>query len=227
MDVKIILLMCMAYTMTQVRNKFLTYIDEDFTGYFDNDVLTRIGQKAVQNWLVQKIAEFQATQKVTEDVRPVVKTVTLTSVSTPPIASGNSVDIANATLAYKELIVALCIYSGSTVQRRAEPQLYTERGSFYSSGITRYPKYRRANNLMYFEPSTTVITSIEFTYFKEPLVADLTDLDFTIASYTLAWPNKAVEEIINEMKLIAYDIIRDQYGAETTIRERIMDKTEQ
>ena len=83
----------------------------------------------------------------------------------------------------------------------------------YSNGTQRYPKYYSYNvagtRTMELSPSTGLV-SYEMFYYKDPLVSDQTNIDFTVASYTIKYTDKLVELIIDEMVKLAGQIIREQ-----------------
>jgi hypothetical protein len=105
----------MSFTNAQVKALFETRIDENFSSYFSNDELDRFFNAAVENVMTAKIEQFQRDSKITVDLMPLLKTSTLTSVTTPPITS-NTVDLTNATLGFKYPISVLVTFTGSSVQ---------------------------------------------------------------------------------------------------------------
>jgi hypothetical protein len=213
----------MSFTNAQVKALFETRIDENFSSYFSNDELDRFFNAAVENVMTAKIEQFQRDSKITVDLMPLLKTSTLTSVTTPPITS-NTVDLTNATLGFKYPISVLVTFTGSSVQRTADPLYYVERGDPFSVGTTRNPLYRIANSTLIVEPVATAITSMEFTYFKTPLVADRTAFAFATTATISAYSDKVIQEITTEAIRLASENMRDQAMYQMSSVDRVTDQ---
>lgn len=190
----------MSYTTTQIKEKFWTYIDEYYTGYWDNTRLTYIFQKALNNIIESKLEFEGSTDKIDDELTPIRKELT-----------GSAATIDLVSINYKKYGSLLVDYGKGF--RTCTPTKSNEIGSVYSTGTARHPKYKTINDAgtlkLKIEPATG-ISSYFFTYYKTPLVADGTDIDFTIASYNVVYPNKLIELIIEEASKIAGQIIREQ-----------------
>lgn len=190
----------MSYTTTQIKEKFWTYIDEYYTGYWDNTRLTYIFQKALNNIIESKLNFEGSTDKVDDELTPLRREVT-----------GTSLPITLSAIQYKKLGSLLVNYGKGF--RQCTPTKSNEIGSIYSTGTARYPKYKTINDAgvlkLNVEPATGV-TNYFFTYYKAPLVAEGTDINFTVSSYDVLYPNKLIELIIEEASKIAGQIIREQ-----------------
>jgi len=193
----------MAYTTNQIKEKFWTYIDEYYTGYWDSQRLTYIFQKAVNNIIESKLNFEGSTDKVDDELAPL-------RVETTNTFTGDfklSLDAIN----YKKFGSLLVNYGYGL--RVCTPMKLNENGSIYSTGTQRYPKYRTINESgtvkLILEPLTGV-SSYNFIYYKAPSVSDGTDISFTVSDYTVKYPNKLVELIIEEASKIAGQIIREQ-----------------
>lgn len=215
---------CIAFTNAQIKSAFQILLDESYSAYFSDTDLNAIFQKAVEQVIMQKMNLFQQGEKISDDLIPLIKTVTLNSASTPAVSS-NSFDITNTTLNYRREVSILVTFTGSSTQRVATPLYYAERGDPFSTGTQRNPKYRRSNNLMIIEPSTPTISSIEFSYFKAPKVSEFTQIDFGEA-HTSAYSDKVVQEIINEAMKIAAENMREDSMYQMASQERAADKTQ-
>lgn len=193
----------MAYTTNQIKQKFWTYIDEYYTGYWDNQRLTYIFQKAVNNIIESKLNFEGSTDKIDDELAPLRVEVSNTN-------SGDF-SLSINTLKYKKFGSLLVDYGHG--YRVCTPVKLNENGSIYSTGTERYPKYRTLNNAgslaLTVEPKSGV-SQYNFTYYKAPSVAEYTDIDFTISDYTVLYPNKLVELIIEDASKIAGQIIREQ-----------------
>lgn len=193
----------MAYTTNQIKQKFWTYIDEYYTGYWDNQRLTYIFQKAVNNIIESKLNFEGSTDKIDDELAPLRVEVSNTN-------SGDF-SLSINSLKYKKFGSLLVDYGHG--YRVCTPVKLNENGSIYSTGTERYPKYKTLNNagslVLTVEPKAG-ISQYNFTYYKAPSVAEYTDIDFTISDYTVLYPNKLVELIIEDASKIAGQIIREQ-----------------
>lgn len=196
-----------SFTNLTFKTSLESQIDEDYSSYFSAAQVNVFAQKALMNVLQRHIDLFQKSKRLSENLRPITVKTTLTSVSTPPVTS-NTIDLTNATLNYYELISMRAKFTGNTTNWRVcEPLYFVERGDPFSEGTERNPVYFRANNVMNIEPTTPAITSLEFIYFKLPLTADGTQIDTSVASYTLKWNDKMVQEILDATaKAMAIDM---------------------
>lgn len=193
----------MAYTTNQIKEKFWTYIDEYYTGYWNDQRLTYMFQKAVNNIIESKLNFEGSTDKIDDELSPLRVQVS---------GAGVISSLANlSNINYKKFGSLTVDYGHG--QRVCTPVKLNENGSIYSTGTQRYPKYMMLNNAgtigMSVYPSAG-ITDAVFIYYKAPKVSDGTDIDFTISSYTVLYPNKLVELIIEEASKIAGQIIREQ-----------------
>lgn len=193
----------MAYTTNQIKKKFWTYIDEYYTGYWDNERLTYIFQKAVNNIIESKLNFEGSTDKIDDE---------LSALRTHVSGNGSGIPLLlNGSLNYKKLGSLLVDYGNG--HRVCTPVKLNENGSIYSTGTKRYPKYKTLNDAGYLkllvEPATGIV-SYDFTYYKSPSVSDLTDISFTVDEYQVLYPDKLVELIIEEASKIAGQIIREQ-----------------
>jgi hypothetical protein len=189
----------MSYTTTQIKEKFWTYIDEYYTGYWDNSRLTYIFQKALNNIIESKLNFEGSTDKIDDELTPLRREVT-----------GTSLPITLSVIQYKKLGSLLVDYGKG--YRTCTPTKSNEIGSVYSKGTVRSPKYKTVNDAGTLKINVEPIGAINyfFTYYKNPLVSDGTDIDFTISSYDVLYPNKLIELIIEEASKIAGQIIREQ-----------------
>lgn len=193
------------YNSKEVIEKFWTYIDEVYTGYWESDQLQRFADKALWNMVERKSGIEGYYDSIDDQLMPITR-----------VATGSASGSINLTsVNYRKLGFLELDYGHGA--RQCTPNSLSEKGDVYSSGSIKYPKYYRysnaGSNMFNIEPSNTATYSM--LYFVEPsfddntrIVADPLDIKYET---DLRWSNKFIELVIDEMVRIASDSIQDQY----------------
>lgn len=186
--------------VSDVKRKYNTFLDEAYTGYFNNVALTDIFQKACLNIIEQKLEHEGSTDKIDHELNPlrfktsfIGSSLTLSSIDYHKFGS-LSVDFGNG-------------------PRMSMPLKLAENNSVYSEGTKRYPKHYEyndgSNHIIDIYPNS-VDANNELFYYKKPLVSNGTQFDFTIADYDIKYTDKLIDLIISEALLISGNIMREQ-----------------
>lgn len=193
------------YNSKEVIEKFWTYIDEVYTGYWESDQLQRFADKALWNMVERKSGLEGYFDSIDDQLMPITRLATGAVIGTINLTTPN----------YRKLGFLEVDYGHGN--RQATPNQISEKGDVYSSGTAKYPKYFRyssgGSNFFNVEPSLS--GTYNMLYFVEPsfddntrIVADPLDIKYET---DLRWSNKFIELVIDEMVKIASDSIQDQY----------------
>lgn len=204
------------YSSKEVIEKFWTYIDEVYTGYWEDEQLQAFADKALWNIVERKSGVEGYFDSVDDQLMPITRLATGS-------ASGS---ISLSAINYRKLGFLELNYGKGP--RQATPNSLSEKGDVYSSGTVKYPKFYRysagAANTFNIEPASSATYSM--LYFVEPsfsentrIVADPADPQYET---DLRWSNKFIELVIDEMVNIASTSIQDQfYAASAQNAERV------
>lgn len=202
-------------TGADVKEKFETAYDEAYSGYFSDPELQLILNTSLNNLYERKLEEFAADDKITDEMLPFTKQVTVTP------TAGNLVDISASSTAvpdYKKLLNVRATYQVGTnlYQKRATELKMVNKYNFYGSGDVRYPKYEKLDNNLVIHPTTVACTSAVIDYIVLPQPIDVTD-----SVTTLLYTNKFIEALVVEMKIEASRVNREMEALSVNNQEQI------
>lgn len=201
-------------TGEQIYEKWLIKLDEVGTDYVDTDRANSILSDANINIVDRKIQQYQATSKITREMMPLINT---TGAITP--SGSGTIDVSPDSVVvidYYQLInlSVTAVYRGASVTNIAQERPFNEFQSNYSEGDARYPKYYFTQGLLNVEPATA--TSCVVTYFKKPIVIDVTD-----SVTNIDYNDKLIQLLLDEAMIILGIAGRDQIIVQnSTIQEQ-------
>jgi hypothetical protein len=197
------------YSSKEIIEKFWTYIDEDYTGYWNDDQIQRFADNALWNMVEMKSRQAGFTDKIDDELMPITREVSGT------LASGRiNLDGIN----YRKLDWLTADYGKG--ERRVTPMTSTERGDMYSDGTHKYPKYSKYSNAgvryLLLEPTTRIgggNPTYSLKLYVEPSFNDLTRIVANSSNVNyqtpLKWTAKFTELIIDEMVKLAAQTIQE------------------
>lgn len=178
------------------------YIDELGSGFIDSSSKNQIFLKANYNVIEKKIQLFQANNKITTELQPLItKTAALTPINATLDLSPTSVTVPN--YYYFIDLAVTSPFRGVNVTNYAKERQYSQFQSTYTEGDARYPRYYLSNGILTIEPADAV--SAVLTYFITPQTIDVTD-----NSTEMLYNDKLIQLIIDEAMIIAGIKGRDQ-----------------
>ena len=195
------------YSSKEVIEKFWTYIDEAYTGYWEEPQLQAFADKALWNIVERKSGIEGYYDSVDDQLMPITRILSGSTSGTINLSASN----------YRKLGYLELDYGHGF--RQTSPNLLSERGDVYSSGSVKYPKYFRYSDagVNYFNIEPAITASYSMVYFVEPSFSDNTRIvaDSADPQYEtdLRWSNKFLELVIDEMVNIASVSIQDQFYA--------------
>jgi len=198
-------------TGAQIFDRWLIKLDELGSNYVDTTRGNSILADANINVVDKKIQEFQATNKITREMQPLINS---TGTLTP---SGAQIDISASSTTVPDYYQLITIsitapYRGSSLTNYAKERPYGQFQSAYTSGDARYPRYYLSNGLLTIEPSDA--TFCDITYFKKPIVIDVTD-----SSADIPYNDKLVEFLLDEAMIILGIAGRDQQIIQNSVMQ--------
>ena len=201
-------------TGEDLKNKFNTAYDEDYSGYFSDTQLQRICDTSLNNLYERKLEEYAADDKITDEIMPFTSTVSVTP------TAGNIVDISPTSSVvpnYKKLINARATYQVNTniYRKQARELKMLEKYNFYA-GDVRYPRYEKNDNQLIIHPTTVSCTNVLLDYITLPTPIDITD-----NVNDLPYTNKFLEALVVEMKIEASRVNREVEALQINNQEQI------
>jgi len=189
-----------------IKSRFLTEYDEFQSDYISPAKMSNIFWHAQNNVFNNNlIPAYQSTKRITEDLLPIKKTQTLTSLS------NNTINLTQQVTDFNSLIWPIPTYisGGITYTNIATLLLDVDRNSVYAQGDLRYPKYTQNSNdlnetILILQPLSEVPTQVEIEYFRTPIA-----IDFEVSDYDIPYGDNVIGLIIDSAKQIAAEAFRD------------------
>lgn len=192
--------------VSQIKILFLTKFDEFQSAYVSNVRLTKFYYESQAEVFKDLMAQYQISNRVTEDVLPLVKRDTITPTS-------NLINLDIDVSEYNTLINIYPLYAN--IQWPAKPWLAEEKLSTFAQGTSRYPRYDQISNssgdrILTLYPSTTP-NSCRIDFFRNPIT-----IDFDNPTVDIPYTDNVINLITDKAVQIASSAFRDSEYFQTS-----------
>lgn len=183
-----------------IKSKFFVEYDEFESINLSDDKLNEIFWDANNEVIKDLIAQYQLSNRITEDLLSVLKKETLTPAS-------NEINLATDLTEYNTLVNVLCTFvvNSTTYTNQAWLLKANAKVSKYAQGTYLYPRYEQYSNateesILKIYPQTPVLTSIEIDYFRNPW-----EIDFNSPATDIPYTDNVIGLIIKKvMQILGY-----------------------
>jgi hypothetical protein len=193
--------------VSQIKSIFLSKFDEFQSSYISNSKMNNWFFEAQAEVWKDLIAQYQLTNRITEDCLSLLRTTTITP-------SSSEINLDTQVTEYNTLVNAYPKYvtAKGDIQYAAKPYINDEKISVFARGTERYPRFDQYSNgtaqrILKIYPDDVVADEVKITYFRNPIT-----IDFNSGGTNIPYTDNAINMIVDKAIQLASAATRDSEG---------------